>query len=425
MAAAAHGCGALQLEAGVSESGVFTRRRFLTAAGGLVAAAAAAGVAMDHSASGSAVPLADLPAPVAGLPVRQHAWGATLHLDEYGNRTPPRHDRLLLFDVRGTPNPRYARLFEATLRELEHSYAWAPEGLLFTAAWSPDYFEQVLRIGSPIPKAKPLSSFEAPTIDNYDLCLHLACDDDARLQRVQHELVSELAPVLRWRETRTGFTGVGLPAAHQRVGGIPAGDPVAKDSPLFMGFKSALKKNQASEDAVTIAGGPFDQGTTMAVSYMQLTLDDWYGGLSERQRVALMYSPQTTPTQVAGFTTDAESNPGQLGEAIRRYGVIGHAQASARARVNGKPVILRRDFDTVDGGLAGLHFVSLQRSIADFVATRTAMNQAGAQLVNPAITGTVNNGINSFIFVLRRANYIVPARSARSFPLLHGRGTVL
>ncbi len=55
------------------------------------------------------------------------------------------------------------------------------------------------------------------------------------------------------------------------------------------------------------------------------------------------------------------------------------------------------------------------------MTTRTAMNQAGAQLKNPAITDTVNNGINEFIFVLRRANYILPSRVAASVPLLLGR----
>jgi hypothetical protein len=44
------------------------------------------------------------------------------------------------------------------------------------------------------------------------------------------------------------------------------------------------------------------------------------------------------------------------------------------------------------------------------------MNASSAQLQNPAITDTVNNGINEFIFVLRRANYIVPERARRSFP---------
>jgi hypothetical protein len=52
------------------------------------------------------------------------------------------------------------------------------------------------------------------------------------------------------------------------------------------------------------------------------------------------------------------------------------------------------------------------------VATRTAMNATSAQLRNPSITDTVNNGINEFIFVLNRGNYIVPPRAARSFPLL-------
>ena len=46
------------------------------------------------------------------------------------------------------------------------------------------------------------------------------------------------------------------------------------------------------------------------------------------------------------------------------------------------------------------------------------MNAAAAQLQNPAITDTVNNGINEFIFVLKRANYIVPRARHRSFPLL-------
>ena len=185
-----------------------------------------------------------------------------------------------------------------------------------------------------------------------------------------------------------------------------------------MGFRSNLKRNQATEDAVTITTGPLLQGTTMHVSYMRLRLDSWYGDLTDAQRVARMYAPQVTPQQVTRVTTDAPGDPQQIGQAIRRYGVIGHAQASARARRHGKPIILRRDFNTTDFGQAGLHFVALQQAIADFVATRTAMNQTSAQLQNPAITDTVNNGINEFIFVLKRGNYIVPARADRSFPMI-------
>jgi hypothetical protein len=158
----------------------------------------------------------------------------------------------------------------------------------------------------------------------------------------------------------------------------------------------------------------------MHASYLRLRLDSWYGQLSQRERVTRMYAPQVTPEQVAKFTTDAASDPGLLGQAISRYGVIGHAQTAARARRDGKPIILRRDFDSTDGGQAGLHFVSLQRTIDDFITTRTAMNATGAQLQNPSITDTVNNGINEFIFVLKRGNYVLPPRRQRSFPLLPG-----
>jgi hypothetical protein len=49
------------------------------------------------------------------------------------------------------------------------------------------------------------------------------------------------------------------------------------------------------------------------------------------------------------------------------------------------------------------------------------MNSSNAQLQNPAIGDTVNNGINEFIFVLKRANYILPSRADRAFPLLPNR----
>ena len=420
--------------------GSWTRRRFVLGAAAVAAGGAAVGVALDqagHSHGESPeIPEVALGSQPAGLPARQFAWTATLTRDADGNPIAPRHDRLVFFDVQGTPSPAGARLLEASLRSLERAFDWGPRGLLFTVGWGPAYFEHVLHRASPIPRAKALSDFELPSIDDYHVCLHLACDDARRLADVEAALVHgtplagadgslAVTPALLWRETRTGFVGSGLPAQNQDVGGIPPGSPVPKASPLFMGFKSGLRRNQATEEAVTIPLGAFAEGTTMQVSYMRLRLDSWYQQLSHRERIARMYAPQVTPQQVSDFTTDAESDPSLLGQAISHYGVIGHSQTSARARRNGKPVIIRRDFNTVDGGQAGLHFVSIQRSIADFVRTRTAMNAASAQLYNPAITDTVNNGINEFMFVLRRANYIIPSRAARSFPLLTGREQAL
>jgi hypothetical protein len=415
------------------------RRGFI--AGGLLGGAAVAGITIaSEKSSGTPVPLVELGRQPDGLPAGQHQWDATLRVDRYGNAFAPRYDRLLFFDVAGTPTPRHARLLEASLRTLERAYRWGPDGLLFTVGWGHSYFTDLLHTASPVPRARGLSDFEIPAIDDYHVCLHLACDDEERLAAVEAALLHgsalpgasatesghvQLTDALVWRETRTGFTGAGLPAAHQRVGGIPPGEHVPPGSPLFMGFKSGLRRNQATEEAVTIAGGPFAGGTTMAVSYMRLRLDSWYQNLTEEERVARMYSPETTVADVARFTTDAESNPGEINQAISRYGVIGHSQTSAVARRNGKPLILRRDFDTVDGGQAGLHFVSIQRTIDDFVKTRTAMNATTAQLQNPAITDTVNNGINEFIFVLKRANFILPRRAERSFPQLPGRGSLL
>ena len=419
-------------------NGVLTRRRLLIGAAGVAAAGAAVGLALDQT-HGASPPVSDV-RPVAegsqpsGLPARQHAWAATLARDGDGNPVAPRFDRLLFFDVVGRAATGQKTVLEAALRTLERRYRWGPGGLLFTAGWGPEYFTRVLKLASPIPVAIGLSDFELPSIDDYHLCLHLAGDRENRLAAIEAALVHgaslpgadgpcDISSALRWRETRTGFVGAGLPAAHQDVGGIPSGEPVAKGAPLFMGFKSNLRKNQATEDSVTVAEGPFAQGTTMQVSYMRLRLDSWYDDLSHEQRIARMYAPQVTPRQVSHFTTDAESDPNLLGQAINRYGVIGHSQTSARARRQGQPLIIRRDFNTVDGGQAGLHFVSIQRSIEDFVTTRNAMNAAHAQLQNPAISDTVNNGINEFIFVLKRANYILPPRAKRSFPLLHDAST--
>lgn len=399
-------------------SRTLTRRRFLVGAGGSVLASALGGLASRRAAAQPVVGRVRLGSQPAGLPVRQHAWAHWLRRDEFGNPLAPRFDRLLFFDVRGRPTPGHALLLESRLRRLERRFAWGPDGLLFTVSYGPEYFTGVLGIPSPIPRPTRLSTFETPAFDRYHVCVHLACDDDSRL--AEAEALLDLGSILHWRETRTGFVGRGLPSAHQRVGGIPPGRPVPPSAPLFMGFKSGLRKNQATEDDVTIAAGPFAEGTTMHVSRMRLALEDWYDGISEAERVALMYSPQTSVAAARRFTTDASGNPGEIIQAITRHGVIGHAQASAQARRHGRPVIIRRDFDTVDGGEAGVHFVSLQRSIADFVAVRDAMNATEAHRINPRITATTNNGINAFIDVRRRANYIMPSRAQRAFPLLTG-----
>ncbi|HTP18601.1 MAG TPA: hypothetical protein VMJ65_03285 [Solirubrobacteraceae bacterium] len=415
-----------------------TRRRFIRGASALAAGGVAVGIGARRASAAPPVKLVPLGTQPHGLPTRQHAWGAYVSKDTYGNPVAPQFDRLLFFDVRGMPTPAHARLLESRLRTLERHFHWSHRGLLFTVSWAPSYFS-LLGIPSPIPKANKLSGFENPHIDSYHLCIHLAGDDEQRLREIEAALVHgqrlrgvagtlSVKPALIWWETRTGFTGTGIPAARQDVKGIPAGNPVPSDSPLFMGFRSGLRKNQATEDAVTIEHGPFADGTTMHVSYMREQLDSWYRKLSEQDRIALMYSPQTTADGVQNITedrTDATADTREIVTAIQQYGMVGHSQATAQARKQGRPLIIRRDFNTTDGGYAGLHFVSVQRSIEDFVVTRNAMNATGAHNLNKKITATKNNGINAFIKVQRRANYIVPPRPERSFPLLPARASAL
>jgi hypothetical protein len=414
---------------------VLTRRRFLAAAAGAGLAIGAGGIGVDRLLADDRNAPVVLGPPVADLPPRQHAWNDALAHDPAGNPVAARHARLLMLDLAGAPDAERTRRLEASLRTLEHEFPRGPEGLLFTLGWGPQYFEQALGITSPVPHPRALSDFELPTLDAYDACLHLTANDAARLETVTNALFGDgslpggvsvdLRSVFRLRETRTGFVGAGLPAAHQRVAGIPSGKPVEKSSPLFMGFHSGFGRNQATENDVTIADGELAGGTTMHVSRMRLRLGSWYEILDERERTARMFGPDVTPAQVAQFTTDAASNPDRFAHDATTCGVVGHAQTAARARRDNRAIIIRRDFDTVDGDEAGLHFVSLQRSIDDFVKTRTAMNAARAATLNPAITSTVNNGINEFIFVTHRANYAVPSRDERSFPLWPGRKAAL
>ena len=362
--------------------------------------------------------------PSLDRPERQHAWNTFLSVDAHDNPVMPKFHRLLMFDVVGEANPTAVRRLEAQLRDWERRYDLSSEGLMFVLGWGPKYFKERLSIDSPVPDPRALSSFETPGFDSYDACLHLASDDEMRLNQLEAELLEtdvQLTKSLARQETRTGFVGEGLPAARQDISGIPSGCPVSKDSPLYMGFKSGFAKNQATEDDVTIQDGPLAGGTTMQVSWLRLRLDGWYELLDQEGRTDRMFAPQLTNNDIEGLTDEAPTFADQITETARAQGVVGHLQASARARRNGRPIILRRDFNTTDNGTAGLHFLSLQRSINDFVQTRQAMNAADMIFENPSIKPRVNNGIKESIFVLRRANYLVPPRSQRAFPLLPDR----
>ena len=328
------------------------RRGFI--AGGLVGGAAIAGITIaTHKSSSTSVPLVELGAQPAGLPAAQHAWQATLHTDRYGNPFAPSYDRLLLFDVVGQPTPGDARRARGVAAHARTVVPLGPRRPALHRRLGARLLRRLIGADSPVPVARALSDFELPTIDDYQLCLHLACDDERPLPRWRRRLfmdtnsprpvlICRSPSILQWQRDPHGLHRYGPSRSPPGCGRHPARQPGPNDGTPVHGLQVESAANQATEDDITIAHGPFAGGTTMHVSYMRLRLDSWYQDLDQDGRVARMYAPEVTPGQAARFTTDAASDPQLLSQAIRRHGVIGHAQTSARARRNGRPIILTR-----------------------------------------------------------------------------------
>ncbi|MFE2286560.1 hypothetical protein ACFXDJ_20635 [Streptomyces sp. NPDC059443] len=133
---------------------------------------------------------------------------------------------------------------------------------------------------------------------------------------------------LRPAEVRTGFVGEGLPAERRPEAAVPG------DAPLLLGFHSGLRRNQATEEEVSVLDGPFAGGTTMHVSYIVLDTDSWYER-GEDERAALMYSPRVTAKEAHALVEDAESDRTELPAVAVGHGRVGHAQATGRARLAG------------------------------------------------------------------------------------------
>lgn len=344
----------------------------------------------------------------------QHEWEATFSADQLGRPISPSFHRLLMLELTRTPTADDAARLERALRQLERRYRHGPSGVLMLIGWGPGYFSRHTAIEPPIGGPVALSRDEEAGLQDIDACVHLAADDEQRLETVVAALFSagalDLRDPLQLREVRRGFVGSGLPTRRVRSE-IPA------DSPLLLGFHSGLRRNQASEAEVTTRDGWLAGGTTMHVSRIALDLERWYE-LDAQSRTALMYGPTVTPAQAANLSDDPPADYDRLPETARAYGVVGHAQAAARARLGDRPRLNRRDFATTDGGIPGTHFVSLQRSLDDFNATRAVMNAADARHHHPCVGLRRRNGINQFMEVRSRATFAVPATADRAFPAI-------
>ncbi len=366
------------------------------------------------------------------LPTRQHAWNDALSTDDDGNVQLPEHHVLVPLSLSADVDADSRETVEEALRTLERAYEWSNAGLVFTIGYTPSYFT---RYDDPLPETvdlpdpEALSDRDAPAFDEFDALVHLASDHPDVVLEAEEGLFGDgeavngidavdLSGVFDRHDDarRTGFIGAGLPAERTDVPGVP--DAVPEEAPFFMGFRAGFTESQATEDRVTIESGPFAGGTTQHVESLEINLDQWFEQENHYQRVSKLFSPEHADEELVGEVGEKlSSSPGLTPDRIeatesdaRERGVVGHAQKAARAREDGQPLLLRRDFNTVDGDRPGLHFLSVQRRIDEFVRVREAMN--GDDL---DVSGA-NNGIRHYIFVQRRGNYLVPPRSLRALP---------
>lgn len=430
------------------------RREFCKAAvalGGTAGLSACLGVGDDRDNPGETAALSGVPAgDPESVPERQHAWNDVLERDESGNVVAPTHHVLRYCSVSddlaaaiddgdaGAVDDARERFADA-LSDIERGFEWSNEGLLFTVGYAPAYFERFDGrsegpAGVDLPEPTALTSMEDPGFDTADVLVHLASDTPEAVLAAEEALfgeadaangepVTDVTDLFDPVDRRTGFLGPGLPREHRDAQGVPDDAPIPEEAPLFMGFKNGFAGSQATEDRVTITDGPFAGGTTEHVSKLQTQLNAWWNQENHHQRVAKLFSPtHAAEERVGEWGEKLGSNPAVADlpedaiEFAREEGVVGHAQKAARARdEDGTPPLLRRDFPTTDGDHTGLHFLTLQESIADFVRVREAMT--GSDLADESGVGSrLNNGILQYVFVRRRGNYLVPPRTHRSLP---------
>jgi hypothetical protein len=403
-----------------------SRRGALSRLAGLAGAVGLAGCSSLTSSSTTDLGLEPNPRADA-LPERQFAQGSFQSRSEDGNTVQARYRRILVLDLDVEPTTDAARTVEEAMRTLESAFEWRPDGLFHTLGWGTGYLGRVGALSeTPTDHPTVLSRTDEPELLRPDAVLVLESDVPSQLVATERamfgdrdslggvEVDARLGDVLSVASRRTGFLGEGLAYEHRNVEGIPT-DALTPESPAFMGFFSDRNATQASEDRVTIGDGRLEGGTTLHLSHLTLSLRKWYEGLDDAGRVARMFSPEFSPEDVPEFVTDVPFSD-KVREHAREHDVVGHHEKVAQVRRDGEPLVLRRDFNTTDGGQAGVHFLSYQRRLADFRATRRAMNGWYVRDDSPHISDRENNGILDFITVQSRANAYVPPRSARALP---------
>lgn len=397
---------------------------------GLVSTGGAAALAacLDLQGEDATIPTGD----PSRRPDRQHGWNAFLDTDEDGNFLLPHHHVYLSIQYEGDDRGSDRSVFEDALGDLEQAYAASNRGLLFTVGYSPEYFERFGEtFDADLPPVGPILPGENVEQDTADIFLHLASDHPSVVlaaqqavfgdQQANGQSVTTLDGLFSVASRRTGFIGPGLPSKYnQNLEGLHSG-AVDEAAPTFMNFRSGFRKNQATEDDVTLSSGRFTGGTTQHIEALRLNLEQWFDRDLQGQVDRLFEAGRDPATvgknaeEIGDFSGVAAVDEETLHEIASEHGVVGHAQKLARFRVDGRPPILRRDVNSSDNSEAGIMFISLQQAFETFRTIRLAM--AGIDLAaETPVSERHENGIRQYIRTRRRGNFLIPPRAQRTLP---------
>jgi len=283
---------------------------------------------------------------------RQHAWDAFEDRAASLHTKPPHYSLFLFLNYRreGEPTPGHRKQVERALSEIEEQFEWHSKGVMFTMAYSADYFD---RFDGDLPEgARPwdqetvVEHAEQVTTDepgsfepeDDEALLLLTSDNVANLLAVEealwgndddldvafdHTFEGVFDRPREFPSRRVGFLGPELPKDRYDE---ELGIDVPDKAPLSMGFIAGFDASQPHERAVTLKAGQqfpnatahpsdvpterdyvgevgerdpgiFAQGTLKHVSHVTLDLEDWYDESHKRRRED-MYSPFHTAEDV-------------------------------------------------------------------------------------------------------------------------------
>lgn len=453
-----------------------SRRSVLrVAAGGLVASTGAAALYVTLSKLAPTTPRVYGPPP-GGYPIGQY------QIAQYGGRVKPDPESAVDVEIppvwnlaitatltRAPTSADQARL-EAALRAVESAYAYAPSGVFALVGWGLPYFRAHIPgalFDARLPRTvdgtnAPVlidairfpSDPAATLLESNDVVFHLRSDSLDHLHDVQNALfghsaklagrsapAADVSDLFHVTSVRTGFVGAGLPRQMAQHAGLPFANQIPETSPLFMGFTSTQRLGQATEPTVSFDGKRdrllepmttalptdyFAGGTILHISHLFENLDAWYQ-FGYADRFNRMFNPGlvTPPGRVTVNTVWLNPNPTEPDAS--HYSVIGHTEAIqvGSRSPQGQALQLRVDFNTLDAldgekATPGVHFLSFVPTAQVFHASRLAMD--ATTIAQRYQLASAANGINSFLTVTRRQNFLVPPRKHRAFPLLELRG---